>query len=69
MSEKDKDVAALVRMLDYARREAQRLGFGDCARMMDLPIAAIRIDADTRSGSAISAELEGLKDLSSGSAH
>jgi hypothetical protein len=69
MSEKENDVAALARMLDYARCEAQRLGLGDCASMMDLPIAAIRSQADTRSGSAMSAELEGSKDLSRGSAH
>jgi hypothetical protein len=69
VSEKERDVVALVRMLDYARREAQRLGFGDCARMMDLPIAAIRSDPDSRSGSAMSSEPEGLEDLSRGSAH
>jgi hypothetical protein len=69
MSEKENDVAALVRMLDYARREAQRLGFGDCARLIDVPIAAIRSDADGASRSGDFAEFEGLGDLPRGSAH
>ena len=69
MSEKDNDVAALVRMLAYARREAQRLGFGDCARMIDVPIAAIRSGVFGAARSSELTELDGLGDLPRGPAH
>lgn len=69
MSDRQNDLAAIVRLLDYARREVERLDLADCARLIELPLAALSQQMEIGRRSSVLAELKLAAERPTGTTH